>query len=822
MVSDFRFALRSLRATPAFTAVALIVLALGIGATTAIYSVVDAVALRGLPFERADRLMIVEETNPTGKGLGGGYVAAPNFYDWEKQQTSFEGLAAFQGKSLTTYPAGGEPEALRGQMVSSNLFSLLRVSPQFGRVFGAENQVAGRDRVAVISDALWRRKFNADPNVVGKTFIVGDAADLAAARPDAGAWEVIGVMPPGFEFPVGRLKPIELWTPYVPRKDEYPRGDGGSRNYNAQVLGRLKDGITRERAYEEMSRITQALKTQHPRWFRDRWVGVTPLHESLVGKARGWMFLLLGSVAFVLLIACVNVANLMLARASAKSRDVSVRAALGASRWQLARALLAESLLLSFVGTALGVIVAYWGVEIMRSALPPSLPRLSSVGIDLRVLGVAALAAVVTGLFFGLLPAMQFSRPRLSDSLREGGRSGQVGMARQRARTMLLVAEVALAVVLLIGAGLFVTSFVKLTRVDLGIDTSNVITVGVYPKIDFTSANRDQDMARAAGQLKQVFERVRALPGVVSGAIVSNGSVPMSTGWSRTSIEVPGQPRSEDPDDSADVKGISADYFKTVRIPVISGREFSEADSAAGAEPVIIINTFAAERFFKGKNPVGETVKANGTRRIVGVVGSVRLQGPEAQLRPEIFTPMDNTRSFGGTILLRTSRDAGSLSSDVRNAVRAVLPHLIVPETQTFDQMYDKLIVQRKFNMIMLAIFGALAIVIAAVGIYGVMAYIVEQRTQEIGVRMALGAEPGQVMRMILSRATLFMGVGIAIGLGAGWGLARFVATFLFQVEPHSLAIYAGAAAVLIVSGLVAAAIPARRAARVDPLTALR
>jgi putative ABC transport system permease protein len=283
MLQDFRFALRSLRATPAFTAVALVVLALGIGATTAIYSVVDAVALRGLPFERAERLMIVDETNPTGKGLTGGYVAAPNFYDWQKQQSSFEGLAAFQGTSLTTYPAGGEPEALRAELVSSNLFSLLRVGPRMGRSFGPDAEVIGRNHVAVISDALWRRKFNRDPAVVGRTFTVGDAADLAAGRPDAGVWQVIGVMPPGFEFPVGRLKPIELWTPYVPRKDEYPRGDGSSRNYNAQVLGRLKDGVTRERAYEDMSRITQSLKTQYPKWFRDRWVGITPLHESLVG-----------------------------------------------------------------------------------------------------------------------------------------------------------------------------------------------------------------------------------------------------------------------------------------------------------------------------------------------------------------------------------------------------------------------------------------------------------------------------------------------------------------------------------------------------------
>lgn len=819
MLPDFRFAWRSLRSTPGFTAVALVVLTLGVGATTAIYSVVDAVALRGLPFERADRLMIVDETNPTGKGLTGGYVNAANFFDWRAQQQSFEDLAAFQGIGLTVFDKG-EPESLRSMMVSSSLMPLLRVSPKVGRLFTVENEVAGKNRVALISDALWRRRFGADPNIVGKTFTVGQPGATSPGRND-GVWQVIGVMPDRFEFPVGRLKPVDVWVPYVPSPDEYPRGDGSNRNYNAQVLGRLKDGVSKDQAYANMSQITAALKAQYPKWFRDRWVGVTPLHESIVGKARGWMFLLLGSVAFVLLIACVNVANLMLARATARTRDISVRAALGASRWQLARALLAESLLLSLAGTALGVIVAYWGVSAMRAALPASLPRLASVGIDLRVLAVAAGSAIVTGVFFGLLPAIQFSRPHLSSALREGGRSGNVGMARQRMRTLLLVAEVALAVILLVGASLFVSSFVKLTRVDLGIDTAHVITVGVYPRVDFSKERIDADMAKAAVSLRDVLDRAKALPGVEAAAMAS-GTTPLSTGWSRSSLEVPGKPKSDDPDDSPDQKNITADYFKATNIPLLKGREFTEADAADGAEPVIIINDIAAERFLKGQDPIGVTVKSNGTRRIVGVVRAVRLGGPEAPLRPEVYTPLSHSKAFGGTLFLRTSRDPATLSKDVRAVVRAVLPDVIVPETQTFQEMYDKLIVQRKFNMIVLALFGVLAIVIAAVGIYGVMAYIVEQRTQEIGVRMALGAQPGQVLRMILSRASIMMAVGIALGLAAGLGLSRFVAAFLFQVEPRNPVAYVAAAATLVAAGLLAAYLPARRASKLDPLKALR
>jgi putative ABC transport system permease protein len=821
MLSDLKFAVRSLRSTPAFTAVALIVLMLGIGATTAIYSIVDAVALRGMPFDQADRLMIVEETNPTGKGLGGGYVAAPNFYDWRAQQSSFEDLAAFQGRNLTVHDAGHEPVALRGQMVSASLFQILRVQPLRGRAFTAEHEVAGRNHVAVISDELWRSRYGADPDVIGKTFTVG-IGGASAATPDNGPWEIIGVMPPGFEFPVGRLKPIEVWIPFVPSAQEYPRGDGSSRNYNAQVIGRLKPGVSRGQAYANMEQITANLKSQYPRWFRDRWVGITPLHESVVGKARNWMFLLLGSVAFVLLIACVNVANLMLARATARTRDVGVRAALGASRWQLARGLLAESLVLSAAGTLLGLAVAYWGIEIMRAALPATLPRLKDAGLDLRVLATAAIAAVATGVLFGLLPALKFSRPGLAGTLREGGRTGAAGMARERMRGALLIAEVALAVVLLVGSGLFVSSFVKLTSVDLGLDFDNVLTMRVNPRVNFSSPTRDQEMARAAVLIEDVFSRVRRIPGVEVAAFLGNGSVPLSTGWSRTTFEIAGGGKFDDPDDQADVKSVSGEYFKALRVPVLKGREFTEADRDPGAEPVVIINDIAEQRFFKGESAIGRLVKVNGDRRIVGVVKAVRLGGPEAELRPEAITPASRTSAFGGTMILRTSSDPSAIVPDVRAAVRAVLPDVVVPEAETMETMFGRLIAQRKFNTIVLALFGVLAIVIAGVGIYGVMAYLVEQRTQEIGIRMALGAQPGQVLRMVLSRASLFMAVGIAIGLAAGWMLSRFVETFLFRVEPHSVAVYAGASVLLVLAGLLAAAVPARRASKVDPMLVLR
>jgi putative ABC transport system permease protein len=822
MLSDFRFAARALRRSPGFTAVSLVVLTLGIGATTAIYSIVDAVALKGMPFDRARDLMIVAETTLSTGRIGGGFVAAPNFMDWRSQQTSFEDLAAFQSTGLPVYDPGKEPESLRGMMVSASLFPMLRVQPVRGQLFSSANEVRGRHRVALISTRLWQHRFGSDPAIVGKTFVVGDPVAAAAGRGNNGLWQIVGVMPEGFDFPVGRPLPIDVWVPWVPPADEYPRGDGSSRNYNAQVLGRLKPGVTREQAYAQMAQITTNLKALYPNWFRDnRWVSVTPLHESVVGQARGWMFLLLGSVAFVLLIACVNVANLMLARATARSRDVSVRAALGASRWQLARVLLAESLILSAAGTLLGLAVAYGGIGLLRSSLPGTVPRLADAGLDLRVLGASALAAIVTGLIFGLLPALKFSRPRMAAAL-AGGRSGEAGQARERARSILLIAEVALAVMLLIGAGLFVSSFVKLVRVDLGTSINGILTMRVSPRLALTGDRIAADQTRAGQQIEEVFTRLKTLPGVTDVAFMVNGSTPLTGGYSRTVFEIPGVKKWDQPDDIPDTKSISSGYFKLLDIPLLKGREFSDADRADGAPLVVIINDVAEQRFFNGANPIGQMVKVNGDREIVGVVRAVRVGGPEADLRPEIFTPVSRTQGFGATMFLKTSVPPEAIAASVRQVVRDVLPTVIVPQPETMETMYGKLIAQRRFNMIVLALFGGLAIVIAAVGIYGVMTYLVTQRTQEIGIRMALGAKPAQVVQMVLSRAAVLMLTGTALGVIGGWMLSKYVQSFLFKVEPHDVIVYAGAAAILLAAGLLAAFVPARRASRIDPMEVLR
>ncbi len=829
MLSDFKFAARSLRRSPGFTAVSLVVLTLGIGATAAIYSVVDAVALRGMPFQRASELFLVGEIQTTSprSAIGGGYVAAPNFMDWRAQQTSFEDLAAFQAAQFPVYDAGGEPEALRAVMASASLFPMLRVQPARGQLFTAANEVRGEHRVALISERLWRRRFDGDPSIVGRTFVVGDPAAAAEGRGNNGVWQIVGVMPNGFDFPVGRALPFDVWVPWVPPAGEYPRGDGGNRNYNAQVIGRLRPGVSREQAYAQMAQITTNLKTQHPNWFRDdRWVSVMPYDEAVVGQARGWMFLLLGSVAFVLLIACVNVANLMLARATERSLDVSVRASLGASRWQLARLLLAESLILSVVGTVLGLVLALGGIEVLKSSLPGTVPRLAEAGLDFRVLVAAAMAAVGTGIFFGLLPAIRVSRPRLATVLRAGGRSGAAGQARGRSRSVLLVAEVALAVMLLIGAGLFVSSFVRLTSVDLGADIEGVLTMRVSPRVGFAPERIKADQARAAVQIEDVFSRLKVLPGVTDVAFMANGSVLMSNGWSRTVFEIPGVARWDKDQDIPDTKSISPGYFRLLRIPLLKGREFTDTDRVDGAPPVVIINDVAEARFFQGRNPLGQMVKVNGERQIVGVVRAGRVGGPEAELRPEVFTPASRTQAFGATMFLRTDLRQGSaaqsLSTEVRDIVRGVLPNVIVPQPETLEAMYGRLVAQRRFNMVVLSLFGGLAIVIAAVGIYGVMAYLVTQRTQEIGIRMALGARPGQVVRMVLSRATGLMAVGVVLGMAGGWFVSKYVSTFLFRVEPRDALVYTAAAGILMAAGILAALLPARRASRIDPMKVLR
>jgi putative ABC transport system permease protein len=807
MLTDFRNALRSLRAAPSFTAVALLVLTLGIGATTAIFSIVHAVVLRALPFDESDRLVSVTIWN-TDAASRSNYHTPQDFADWRDQQDVFSAITAAGGAGGFTLRDGDRPENLRVQQVTAGFFDVFRATPRMGRPFTEEHEVDGRHHVAVISDGLWRRRFGADADVVGQTMTF-----------DSGTWEIIGVMPRGFEYPVGTSRPTDMWVPFVQPETQKTRGN--SRNHYLQVVGRLDEAVSLAQADERMRAITNGLAEEFPDWFKDRRAELKPFHEMVVGaETIPWMLMLLGSVAFVLLIACVNVANLVLARSMARAREIGVRAALGASRWQIARGMLAESLVLSAAGTACALVLAWWGVGVLKAALPENLPRIADISIDLRVLATAAAAALVTGVIFGLAPAIRFSKPNLTGVLREGGR-GAVGSARQLLRSTLVVAEVALAVVLLVGAGLFLTSFIRLVNVDIGLNYENVLTVEVYPR---PPQGADEDIRaqhdRAAVAFADITERIQAVPGVRSVGLIAGG-LPLSGSWSRTTVRVPGREEPFSADDSVDIRQVTAGYGAAIDAPVLRGRYVADTDGAEG-QPVVVLNEEAAARYLPDVDPIGATININGDRTVVGVVGNVRLGGPESDVRPEAYIPFSQSIQPGAEFVVRTDGDPALFSDAVTSAVRATYPDLAINDTTTMESLLGRLIARRRFNMLLVGLFGVLAVAIAAAGIYGVMAYIVAQRTPEIGVRMALGAQPRRVLLGVLGRASVFLALGLAVGLAGAWVVAGSVEAFLFQIQPHEPSVYVATSGALLVIGLVAALVPARRAARVDPLIALR
>ncbi len=808
MRADLLNAVRALRSAPSFTAVALIVLTLGIGATTAIFSVVDGVVLRNVPFEEPHRLMSVADVDTRPGGFVGGHTTAPDYLDWVAGQTHFEGLAATAGGPAFTVRDGGHPENLPAIRATANLFGLLRVQPQLGRTFSAEHEVEDNHRVALISHNLWQRRFGGTDDVVGKTMTF-----------DTGIWHILGVMPEGFEYPVGAARPADMWVPYVVPESQKMRAN--SRNYGLLVVGRLKPGATTEHAQQELHSLLAGIKEQHPTWGPWRDIRVRTLHESLVGHdVRQWMLMLLGAVALVMLIACVNVANLYLARATARSRDIGIRSALGASRWQLIRGVLIESLVLSAIGTTLGVIVAYWGVELLKSALPTTLPRARDIGLDLRVLAAAASAAVATGLFCGLAPAWQLTRPNLTGALRDGGRSQTAGAGRQWLRTILVTSEVALAVILLVGAGLFISSFVRVTNIHIGLDARHVLTVPVYPPFVFSDVTqREAGMTRAELLVPQALERVQQLPGVVSVGAIANG-LPLSGSWSRTNVTVPGNDKKFEDAESVDTRNVSPGYFTTVGIQLLRGRVLADADRSGA--PVVVLNDVAARLYLGDADPIGARININGERTVVGVVQSVRLGGPESEVRPESYSPMTPKTMFGADLVIKTAGRPEDLAPSVRAALWEIAPDLVLGETRTLDMLLSRLLAQRRFNMLLLSIFGVLGVVITAVGIYGVMAYVVAQRTQEIGVRLALGAQPARVLLLMLARALAYVAAGLSVGLAGAYALSSGVEKFLFRVEPADPLVYLATGIVLVLTGLLAAWIPSRRAAKVDPIIALR
>jgi predicted permease len=812
MRDDLRSAVRSLRSNRGFTIAALIVLTLGIGATTAIFSVVDAVVLRGLPFDEHDRLVAVGQrlaVTPTSGALSRDperlmLVAPQNYRDWVAQQQVFESMAAVASGWLTLRLPGAEPESLVPQRVTADFFKVLRVSPALGRTFTVENEAAGANRVAVLSDALWRRRLGADPNIVGRVIPL-ELLEGGPAADEAG-YEVIGVTPPDFTYPVGAARPTDIWVPFVVPETDRLRDPSRVATY-LQVIARLKADVPLTQAQARMDQIAAALERAHPVWNKDSRIGVRPLVDHIVGaQIKSWLLMLLAAVAIVLLIACANIASLLLARATVRDRDLAVRAALGASWWRLVRQLLIESLVLSAAGAALGVVLAWWAVDVLRAAMPDGVPRVTTIALDLRVLATAVAVSVAAGLLSGIGPAMQAARPDLSRAMRDTGRSGNAPL-RQRLRNALVVAEVSLAVVLLVGAALFIASFIALMRIDPGFDTTNVLTAQISPRVASVSAPTDRTAA-----LAEVVDRVRNVPGVERAALLL-GQLPLTDGIRSTSF-----PLSDGTIAQLSIKSVSPEYHTLLRIPLRRGRFFTAADRA-GAPPVIILNEAAIAAYLPGGDPIGRTL--NGAT-IVGVVGDVRQNGVERDVTPEMYSPLAQGRVTGAELLVRTAGDPYNSLRAVRAAVFAALPDVPLRNVTTIEEMFSRRMAQRRLNMLLLGLFGLLGLTIAGVGVYGLMAFAVAQRTREIGVRMALGASRRRVVGMVVVHALALMVVGIALGSSLAWYLSETARAFLFGIGPTDPRAFAAAAMSLLAAASVATIVPAWRAASVDPVSALR
>jgi predicted permease len=809
MRNDLVAAARSLRGSPTFTLVALAVLGLGIGASTAIFSVVDAVVLRALPFDEYDRLVAVgtrrpppPEFDPARDPLQLTTAAPQDFLDWDAQQQVFEHLAASTAGSMALLEAGSEPEDLRALRATADLFDVLRVRPLAGRAFTAEHEVEGREKVVVLSDGLWRRRFGGNAGIIGRTIPL-----------DGEPYEVLGVLPPEVAYPVGAARETDVYLPYVVPADERTRVRN-RHGFYLQAVGRLKPGISVRDAEAHMDQIGRALQATHPEWNKNTRVGARPLRDHIVGsRTRSWMLMLLGAVGIVLLIACVNVATLQLARSSGRVREIGVRAALGAGRGRLVRQLLIENVVLASVGTLVAVVLARWGVQMLKASMPEGVARVSAIAVDLRVLAVAAVAAILTGLIFGILPALQLSRIELTHALKDGAR-GTTGASHHRLRSALIVAEVALAVVLVVGAALFIGSFVTLMRIAPGFDTSRVLTTQVLPRFEPGKPPPDN-----RARFQELVDRVAAIPGVERAAYIAGG-MPLGNNMSTTTFEVPG--RTPPPDLAVSARRVTPEYHRVLRIPLKQGRLF-EAGDREGALLVLLINEAVARAFFPNEDPVGRTVKVNDAdRTIVGIVGDIHQTSFESDPLPEIYIPLAQGSLGAGELLIRTTGEPYDVLPAVKSAALLVLPDVPLRNIRTMDEVVERRAAQRRLSMLLLALFGLLGLVISAVGIFGMLAYTVSQRTREIGVRMAIGASRARVVQMVLGHIGALVALGLAIGGAAAWSLKAAAGAFLFGIEAGDLRAFAAALVALALAAVAACAVPARRAATVDPVEALR
>ena len=808
LFQDIRYGIRMLLKSPGLSIVAIVALALGIGANTAIFSVVNGVLLRPLPFPNPDALMAVFETDQQRGQVRGSY-SYPNFFDLREQNNVFEKIAAYHSSDYIL-TGSGDATRLQGAVVTWDIFPLLGVAPALGRSFVSdEDKPAESGRVVVLSHALFEKRFNSDPGLINQSITL-----------DGYKYTVIGVMPRAFQFPV-QNEPVELWTTIA--------GDAaGASPMTAQrgahflnLVARLKPGVTQDQAQADVNTIATRLQQQYPDTNSRKGIFVEAALHALVGDVRFPLLMLLGAVACVLLIACANVANLLLARATSRYKELAIRSALGASRVRVIRQMLTESVLLAVVGGGVGLVLAVWWSDLLVALGKEDIPRALQVGVDWRVLSFTAGLSILTGLVFGVVPAFHSSKTELTDCLKEGRGAGG-GSRRNRMRSTLVVVELAVAVVLLVGAGLLIQSLWRLQRVNSGLDTENVLTLSVtLPDVKYDGEKQSQFF-------QQLRSKLEALPGVQSASQVL--PLPLSGERFSLSFQIDGRPVPKKDEPSADFFGADVGYFKTMGIPVVKGRDFNQFDQHRST-PVIIVNETFAKTHFPGEDAIGKRIQPGIStfdnekapmREIVGVVGDVRNQGLSIPARPAFYEPITQVPFPQMSVVVKTTGDPHSLIPTITREVTQFDKDLPVFSVKTMDEYLASSVAAPRFNTTLLSIFAGVALVLTIIGLYGVMSYSVAQRTNEIGIRLALGAQTGNVVSLVVAQGLRLVLLGLAIGLAGAFAASRIVKSLLFGVTTKDPLTFVLAAGLLGAVGLLACYLPARRATKVDPIEALR
>lgn len=799
---DLRYALRMMRKKPGFTLLMIFILALGIGSTSSIFSIVNAILFRPLPYRDPTGLVALWGTQSR---LNKAPLSAADFWDIRSQAQAFEEVAAYSGQSFNLVDTGG-PERIEGAIVSANFFQLFGVNSLLGRTFMAQDEQASATRSVLISEALWRRRFGADPGVIGRKLTLND-----------GTFDLVGVMPQSFQFP----SRTDLWMipqrfvpePPVKVKDDLLKLRGV---YYLGAIGRLKPGVAVERAQAELQGIAHRLGQEYPETNEGHGLRLVPLHEEIVGNVRPALLTLLGAVAFVLLIACSNVANLLLGRAIARQKEFNIRIALGAGRLRIVQQLLTESVLLALIGGALGLLLAGWGTNLLIAISPPGILRDGGVGVDGLMLAITLLVSLLTGISFGLVPALQAWKADSPKALVAASRGSSDGQNRRRLRNTLVVAEVALSFALLISAGLLLRSFYQLQNIDLGFDSADVLTMQLsLPRTKYV------EPARIAVFYDQVLERLRGLPGVKAVGAISK--LPLSGPGISGPLTIEGQPVRPSERLLADRRMVSSDYFRAMSIPLKRGRFFSAQD--AGGRGIALVNEAAVKQFWGNEDPVGKRVSISDSQQewleVVGVVGNVTPAEISAAPKPEVYLPYFQSPWANMTVVARLEGSAPSMAASFRQQVLAVDPNQPVYNVQTLDEIVAASVSQPRFNLILLALFAALALVLAMAGLYGVMTATVAQRTKEIGIRMALGAQPREIFKMVITQGMLLVILGLCAGLVIALIMTHTISSILFKVPATDFTTYAVVSIFLLLVMFIANIVPARRATKINPLAAL-